>query len=124
MFFGDNSKIEILSTGSIEGNGASQQLFIGDDSKYAGNKNKTLNGPLYADASTAGFVTYSMLSVNFISFSGSVYNDNTVSLKWSVSNEVDNKQYEIEARNNNSDWRKVGVVMANNNNSVTKPAAR
>jgi hypothetical protein len=120
LFFGENSKIEILSSGSIEGNRASQQIFIGDVSKYTGNVDKTLNGPLYADAYTTGFVAYSMLSVNFISFSGSIDNDNILSLKWSVSNEVNNKHYEIEARNNNNDWKKVGVVIANNNNSVTK----
>jgi hypothetical protein len=120
LYFGNNSRIEILSSGSIQGNGASQQVFIGDVSKYAGNVNKTLSGPLYADALTTGFVAYSMLSVNFTSFSGSINNDNTVTLNWSVSNEVDNKHYEIEARNNSGEWRTVGVVAATKNNSVNK----
>src|SRR5690349_10630912 len=52
LLFGVNSRIELLATGTIEGNGASQQIFIGDVSKYLGSKNKTLSGPLFADKST------------------------------------------------------------------------
>ena len=67
LYFGNDSKIEILATGSIDANGASQQIYIGAVSKYVGNKNKTLNGPLYADYSTgiapAGFSAYSLLAL-------------------------------------------------------------
>src|SRR3954468_16274016 len=52
LLFGQGSRIELLATGSIEGNGASQQIYIGNVSKYMGNKNKTLTGPLFADQSS------------------------------------------------------------------------
>jgi len=68
LHFGNNSIIEVLATGSVKGNGASQQIYIGSVSKYTGNKNKTLKGPLYADMSTGiapnGFSAYSLLSLN------------------------------------------------------------
>ena len=118
LYFGAESRIDIYSTGSIEGNGASQRIFIGGVSKYTGNIDKNLNGPLYADASTAGFTSYAVMSVNFISFAGSINADNTVSLRWSVSNEINNKHYEVEARNN-SEWSKIGLVAANANAAAT-----
>ena len=68
LYFGNNSSIQVLSTGSIDANGASQQIYIGAISKYVGNKNKTLTGPVYADFSTGaaplGFSTFSLLSIN------------------------------------------------------------
>ena len=68
LSFGNDSKIEILSTGSIVGNGNSQQILIGGVSKYVGNKDKTITGPLYADFSTPsspnGFVAYTLLAIN------------------------------------------------------------
>lgn len=67
LYFGNDSKIEILATGAIDATGASQQIYIGAVSKYVGNKNKTLNGPLYADYSTGaapvGFSAYSLLAL-------------------------------------------------------------
>ena len=114
LYFGGQSIIDIYSTGTIAGNGASQRIFIGGVSKYTGNTDKNLSGPLYADASTTGFTSYALMSVNFISFAGSINNDNTISLKWSVSNEINNKHYEVEARNN-SEWSKIGMVAANAN---------
>ena len=68
LYFGANSRIEILSTGSIEGSRSTQQIFIGSVSKYIGNRNKTLSGTVYADNSTGaapyGFSTYTVLSIN------------------------------------------------------------
>jgi hypothetical protein len=118
LYFGAESKIDIYASGSIAGNGASQRIFIGGVSKYTGNTDKNLSGPLYADASTTGFTSYALMSVNFISFAGSMNNDNTISLKWSVSNEVNNKHYEVEARNS-SEWAKIGLVAANANAAST-----
>ena len=68
IYLGANSSIQVLSTGSIKANGASQQIFIGNDSKYIGNMNKTLTGPVYADYSTGvapmGFNSFTLLSLN------------------------------------------------------------
>jgi hypothetical protein len=119
LYFGAESKIEIFSGGSIAGNGASQRIFIGGVSKYTGNTDKNLVGPLYADAATTGFTAYALMSVNFISFSGSVNNDNSISLKWSVSNEINNKHYEVEAKTGNSEWTKIGLLVSNANASAT-----
>ena len=68
IYLGANSSIQVLSTGSIKANGASQQIFIGNESKYIGNINKTLSGPVYADYSTGvapmGFSSFTLLSLN------------------------------------------------------------
>ena len=68
LYFGSNSRIDVLSTGSIVGSRSSQQIFVGNDSKYMGNRNKTISGPVYADNSTGvapyGFSTYTILSIN------------------------------------------------------------
>ena len=67
LYFGNNSKIDILYTGSIDAEGLSQQIFIGNVSKYMGNKNKTIKGPVYADNTTGiapnGFSVYTVLSL-------------------------------------------------------------
>jgi hypothetical protein len=68
IYLGANSSIQVLSTGSIKANGASQQIFIGNEAKYIGNINKTLTGPVYADYSTGvspmGFSSFTLLSLN------------------------------------------------------------
>jgi hypothetical protein len=68
IYLGANSNIQVLSTGSIKANGASQKIFIGADAKYVGNMNKTLTGPVYADYSTGvapmGFNSFTLLSLN------------------------------------------------------------
>ena len=68
IYLGANSSIQVLSTGAIKANGASQQIFIGNDAKYIGNINKTLTGPVYADYSTGvapmGFSSFTLLSLN------------------------------------------------------------
>jgi hypothetical protein len=114
--FGNSSKIEIFSTGVIDGNGSNQVINIGGVAKYVGNKNKTLAGPLYADATTgtapSGFKSFSSLSVHFLSFTVSDQNDQSVLIKWTTAKEVNNSYFEIEQSVNDNPWTKVATMKA------------
>ena len=117
VYFTNNTRIEIMGGGAIDGNGNSQQIFIGSVMKYEGNKNKTLTGLKFADNTTgvspSGFSNFSILPVHFLSFDASKNNDNSVSLKWSTADEVNNNRFEIERKSNGSDWTIIGVCDAN-----------
>jgi hypothetical protein len=77
LHFGNNSKIEVFETGSIEANGVSQQIYIGNVTKYSG-KTKTLKGPVYADGSTGkapeGFIIHNTQAVSVNAFSSLLNN--------------------------------------------------
>ena len=116
LHFGSASRIEIFAGGAINANGASQQIYIGTVSKYTGYKNKNLHGPLYADASTGsapnGFSTYGALPASINAFSVTTSNDQTVSLKWSVTGEIKSSHYQVETRTESKDWSLAGLVVA------------
>lgn len=116
LHFGSASRIEIFPGGAINANGASQQIYIGTVSKFTGNKNKNLRGPLYADASTGtapnGFSTYAALPASIHAFSVTIRNDQTVSLKWSVTGETKSSYYQVETRTESNDWSLAGLVVA------------
>jgi hypothetical protein len=124
LSFGSGSKIEVFSTGSIEGNGARQTINIGSVTKYEGNKNKVLRGPVYADISTGsaptGFAAFSSLAVHFISFTVSAINDHSVELKWSTANEKNNSQFVIERQVNGNQWTAVATVPAASGSEALK----
>jgi hypothetical protein len=123
LHFGSGSRIEIFASGAINANGASQQIYIGAVSKYTGNKNKNLHGPLYADASTGtapnGFSAYAALPAAVSAFSVTISHDQTVSLKWSVTGDMKASHYQVETRSQNSDWSLAGVVVAGKERSYT-----
>jgi hypothetical protein len=120
LHFGNSSKIEIFETGNIQANGASQKIFIGSVAKYAGNSNKTLKGPVYADFSTGiapeGFSTYAVLPVSLTGFSATL-NNHIVSLKWSAVNDR-KTMYEVEQLANANDWSKINVMTAGENDGT------
>jgi hypothetical protein len=115
LYFGNNSKIDILSTGSIKANGASQQIYIGGVSKYVGNKNKTLSGPVYADYSTgvapSGFSAFTLLAIN-TNAAVTPARTNTEKTKVYASNKNVNITFNTEVRNT------VAVKILNINGSV------
>jgi hypothetical protein len=121
LYFTENSRIEIMENGTIEGNGNSQQIFIGSVMKYQGNKNKTLTGPKFTDKTTrvapTGFSTYVMLPVHFLNFESDVNKDNSVLLKWSTADEVNNNRFEMERKLKGGDWTVIGICFPNDNKS-------
>jgi hypothetical protein len=108
----NNSSIQLLAGASVNGNGGSQKILIGGVTKYQGNKDRTIAGPLFADRTTTGFSLFTTLSVHFVSFTASKNSDNTATLKWSTAEEVNNSHFEIEFSSNGRDWSKIGVVKA------------
>jgi hypothetical protein len=122
LHFGTNSRIEIFATGTIGANGASQQIYIGVVSKYTGSKNKNLQGPVYADATTGsapnGFTKYALLPANITAFSATISNEHTVSLKWSAESAVSTTHFEIEHKVDDHDWMLLGVVVASENSET------
>jgi hypothetical protein len=119
LHFGTHSRIEVFATGAIDANGASQQIYIGSVSKYTGNKNKNLQGPVYADASTGsapnGFTAYALLPANITAFSATISNEQTVFLKWSAATAITNTHFQVEQKVDGSDWTLLGVVVAGDN---------
>jgi hypothetical protein len=108
----NNSTIQLLPGGDIDGNGGSQEILIGGVVKYVGNINKLIAGPLFADRTTTGFSAFTTLAVHFISFTAAKNNDNNITLKWSTSQEINNSHFEIEYSSNGRDWSPIGTVYA------------
>lgn len=105
-----NSSIQLLAGASVDGNGGSQRILIGGVIKYQGNSDRTIAGPLFADKTTTGFSLFTTLSVHFVSFTASKSSDNSVTLKWSTTDEVNNSHFDIEFSSNGRDWSKIGSV--------------
>ena len=110
-----NSVVLLYPGGTItseQGNSA-DKIEIGGVSKYTGNQG-TLVGPLMANAATSSFDFFPVtLPVIFIDFSV-LYDRNTVSIKWTTTEEENISSYFIERSKNGSDWDKVGVVQPSN----------
>jgi hypothetical protein len=112
----DKSSIGIMGNGSIVGNGYSQQIYIGKVIKYAGNKNKTLSGLLYADNTTGvaptGFASYTLLPLQFLSFMATENKDKSVTLAWSTIHENRDIHFEVQKSLNGLDWSHLAVYSA------------
>jgi hypothetical protein len=119
MSLTNNSSIRLISGAFVEGNGGSQKILIGGITKYQGNTDKSIQGPLFADKTTIGFSLFTTLSVEFLSFTASKYTENTISLKWSTATEMNNSHFEIECSSNGKDWSKIGVIHAAANGNRT-----
>jgi hypothetical protein len=110
-----NSVVLLYPGGTItsdQGNSA-DKIEIGGVSKYTGNQG-TLEGPLMANAATSSFDFFPVtLPVLFIDFSV-FWNRNTVSIKWTTTEEENISSYFVERSINGSDWDKVGAVQPSN----------
>jgi hypothetical protein len=116
----NNSVIE-LTGGYITGSAANQKIKIGSDIKYKGNNDGVLSGYFRADNTTSsspnGFVSLSLLPVNFTSFHISKSGQN-IQLSWSTDKEINNSHFDVERSFNGLDWQKIAVVVsAGSNNS-------
>jgi hypothetical protein len=59
------------------------------------------------------------LPVELVSFASSLSNNTDVKLTWVTSSEINNAGFEIQRKDNNSDYQKVGYVKGNNNTNST-----
>jgi len=76
-------------------------------------------GPLFGSPMAVAFgPNDTQLPVELASFSSSV-NGNNVNLKWTTVTEENNSGFEIERKNENSSWVKVGFVNGNGNSNLT-----
>jgi hypothetical protein len=102
-----------LSKGSITGSAANQKIKIGSDIKYKGNTDGILSGDFKTDNTTGsspnGFISFSMLPVNFTSFYISKSGQD-IQLSWSTDKEINNSHFDVERSFNGTDWQKVSVV--------------
>ena len=108
-----SGSVIIVSNGSISGSSANQKIKIGSDIKYKGNTDGILTGNFKTDNTTGsspnGFVSFTMLPVNFTSFYiGKTGQD--VQLTWSTDKEINNSHFDVERSFNGTDWQKVSVI--------------
>jgi hypothetical protein len=98
--------------------------YINNATDYAIYRFKSANalvatGPLFGSPMAVAFgPNDTQLPVELASFSSSV-NGNSVNLKWTTVIEENNSGFEIERKNENSSWVKVGFVNGNGNSNVT-----
>jgi len=59
------------------------------------------------------------LPVELVSFTSSISNNRNVKLNWVTSSETNNAGFEIERKDENSDYQKVGYIKGNNNSNST-----
>lgn len=108
----DGSSITLIN-GSITGSAANQKIKIGSDIKYKGNNDGVLSGSFRTDNTTGsspnGFVSFSMLPVNFTSFYINKSGDD-IQLTWSTDKEINNSHFDVERSFNGLDWQKIAVV--------------
>lgn len=113
----EDSKIFLESTGLITGYGSNDWIRLDNAIVYQGS-NGNLKGPAYADANTgSGFVSLSILPVQFISFNVQKANGK-VKLGWTTENEMNNSHFNIEKSVDGKSWNVIGMVFAKEGGSV------
>ncbi len=111
------SILQIYALGKITTNGTSSEIItIGGITKYNGQNDGTLLGPLFAaggpEASTSlkpgsGFLA-GVLPIRFISFEGRVHGSE-VELAWETSASADVEKFIIQRKNSN-DWEDIQAI--------------
>jgi len=128
----DNGTIAVVD-GFHENTEKEQSLFISDDdgtnwSEVSMTNHPTmLSGILFLNnykligwSKNTGAAILDLspfLPVDLLAFNATCIEDKIV-LKWSTSNEINLKNFEIQRRINNSNWETIATVEANNNHSV------
>jgi len=107
------SAIGILTGAYLTTNGTSSEIItIGGVTKFNGQTDGNLTGPKYASASTGispgGFVP-GVLSIKLLSFNYKIV-DNKVKLMWTVIQESDLDEYEIQRSDNSEHWQPISTV--------------
>ena len=113
--FSYNSSFE-LSGGTIHGLLANQKIKIGSDIKYRGDDDGILTGHFFADNTTNGFQSLSILPVHFTSFYVSKSGQN-IQLTWSTDNEINNSHFDVERSFNGLEWNKIATIKGAGNSS-------
>lgn len=106
-----NSAVYLYPGGTItsDQSNPSDKIEIGGIAQYTGAEG-TLSGPLMANGSTAGFEPMPiLLPVKFIAYSLSNAIDG-ISIKWSVTEEMNAASYVVERSIDGADWQAVAQV--------------
>ena len=119
MNLANGSVIYIYSGGTLSGNGCNcETININGTQKYNGTQG-TVNGPVMADATSAGFIPYSTLPVKFTAYNV-VKNGNDYHIAWSTAEELNSHYYEVERSEQGVQWKTVARMQAAGNSSTTK----
>lgn len=119
MNFANGSIIYVYSGATLSGNGCNcETININGNQKYNGNQG-TINGPVMADATSAGFIPYSTLPVKFVSYNV-VKNGNDYHLAWATAEEMNSYYYEVERSEQGVQWKTVARIQAAGNSSTTR----
>ena len=105
-YYGSSAPVYASAVGDFNGDGATN--FI------VSNYEHIANGMvfLYSDNNSA-------LPVELTTFTSSV-NDGTVTLNWQTATEVNNYGFEVERKQTNAEWNKIGFVEGNGNSNSPK----
>ena len=95
----DESEVYVYPGGSISTNGSSsERIIINGLTKFNGQTDGNISGPLFANASTgaspSGFVTFSVLPVKLVQFSHELESNN-IQLHWTLIQETGILNYEL-----------------------------
>lgn len=130
LFLTEKSVINIKSGGviTLHANAMNQsndkkieQILIGNIVKFDGNKQTSITGPATASMSTgsapSGFVSNAMLPVNFVAFTASKQDEESIALSWTTTDEINNNHFEIQRSNDGINFKSVAIVLPGTDNS-------
>lgn len=95
-------------------NGAS--IYVSSGADICAGVYGNISGNLYGEGTQCGD---SSLPVEMISFTGNVI-DSKVELIWQTATELNNYGFEVERKNNETEWNKIGFVNGSGNSSTIK----
>lgn len=108
------SKVIVQYGGVITGGGNNDQLRINNTLKYRGS-DPDVHGYAVADINSGGGFVYipTILPVQFLSFYATKKSGG-VELKWSATNEANNKHFEIQRSEDGRNWKAIAHVFPSN----------
>ncbi len=105
----DESEVYLFNGGSINTHGSgSERIVINGKTKFNGQIDGNMSGPLFANASTGespyGFIELIVLPVKLVGFSQEIKNKNLL-LQWTMLQDASSGSYDLERKFNAEDWK-------------------
>ena len=105
----DESEVYLFNGGSINTHGSgSERIVINGKTKFNGQVDGNMSGPLFANASTGespfGFIELIVLPVKLVQFSQEL-KEKSLHLQWTLLQDAGSGVYELERKYNTENWK-------------------